>query len=266
MANYNNKMSKWKLCNIMHANFSPGDAHVVYLHDPQKQKDGKKRPNVEWAAKELEKAKRKLRDKLKADGKKFKFISATAIGERGALHHHIVMNVSDLKLLQSVWPHGAVSVKALYSSGNFAGLAKYFCGQGKGEDGGAIEIFGKGWSCSQGLKRPAPAYKKIDKNFWREPPEVPRGYLIDPLSIDAGVNPITDAPYLFYRAIKIPIPKPFKSKDPQKLEEHIKNLQKEIREVRARNREEIKEVFAEKYAEMELRLKAPESEEPDDTG
>ena len=46
--------------------------------------------------------------------------------------------------------------------------------------------------------------KEVDARTWREPPAPAKGYVIAPESIDAGINPITGIPYLFYRMVRIP--------------------------------------------------------------
>lgn len=198
MADYNEKLSRRKLVRLINENFCQDDVHMV-LRWPKNA-----RPTPEYAAAELEKAKRTMRRRMKAAGRHLDYVSTTAIGERGALHHHLVTNLTDLALMRDIWTHGSVHMTRLYSSGDYSGLAKYFCGQEKGEEGGRIIIFGNRWSCSRGLTRTEPTRKTVHAESWREPPTAWKGYAVDVDSIELGVNPVNGAPYLFYRMVKLP--------------------------------------------------------------
>lgn len=219
MAKYNDQVSRWTLTRLLNANFGPHDAHVV-LHYAKGS-----RPDPDTAAKQLAAAKRRLRDIMRTQHAEdpakplLQYVSATAIGERGGIHHHLVANTQDAGVLAKAWPYGYVKVTPLYPDGNYAKLANYFCGQNKGEPGGALVIHGNRWSASQGLKRPEPRRERVKANSWREPPKAPAGCYLDPDSIDMGVNPVTGVPYLRFVAVEIPHPRT--QAECQRLDEEI---------------------------------------------
>lgn len=199
MAKYNDKLSKWKLSRLINNNFGTGDIHVVLSYPKGK------RPSEEESVKELDNAIKNLRRWLEKKGKpKLKYVRATAIGSRGAIHHHLILNVNDMELLERAWTGKVINVTPLYSNGNYAPLAVYFCGQEKGVSGGEIVIHGNGWSTSRNLNKPKePKVEDITAIRWKEPPKPIKGYIIDVDSIYAGLNPVNGQPYLFYRMVKI---------------------------------------------------------------
>ena len=99
-----------------------------------------------------------------------------------------------------MWPFGGSHIEYLYPDGEYSALAWYFIQQSRKSPVG--ELTGKKrWTCSKNLKRPEPTVKEVDAKTWREPPKAEPGYIIDVNSIDAGINPVSGIPYLFYRMI-----------------------------------------------------------------
>jgi len=92
--------------------------------------------------------------------------------------------------------------KPLYVNGEYSALAYYLVNQSKIGLNIGQKINGKGFVGSRNLKKPELIKAQyVDKVCWKEPPKAKKGYIIDPDSIDAGVNELNGKPYLFYRMI-----------------------------------------------------------------
>lgn len=192
--NYNTKMAHRELTRLINENYSPGDIHLVLTYFRGE------RPGPKQAKKNLNAFLRKLRGYFKKQKSELKYIAVTAFGDRGAIHHHLIINTMDGRDIREMWPFGGSHVEYLYPDGEYSALAWYFIQQSRKSPAG--ELTGKKrWTCSKNLKRPVPTVKEVDAKTWREPPKAEPGYIIDVNSIDAGINPISGIPYLFYRMI-----------------------------------------------------------------
>lgn len=198
MAKHNRKMAEREVAWVMHQNFRSGkDIHLNFTYPKAN------RPPPDIAKKDFARALDCMRKGMNKQDDPLKYISALGVGEKGGIHMHIVTNCTDVALLRKAWPHGGVHIEPLYANGDFSGLAKYFVNQEKEDGRGGIQIVGR-WSCSRNLVRRPPKEKEIGAFNWREPPAPRKGYIIDVDSIEAGENPVTGIPYLFYRMVKIP--------------------------------------------------------------
>ncbi|MFV0351203.1 MAG: hypothetical protein ACK5JF_02680 [Oscillospiraceae bacterium] len=206
MKNYNDLMARRELTRTFNENFADGDIHLVLRH-----RRGTN-PTPDEAKAMLDKYIRQVRTEYRRLGYEIVYARASAVGKKGGIHHHLVVNVpgatkSILAALRTNWLHGSVNFTPLYTYGEFSGLAKYFLGQGKESENDTedekLQIIGNRWSGSKNLRRVKPDVKQVSAKKWREPPKAKKGYRIDVDSIDAGVNPVTDIPYLFYRMVKI---------------------------------------------------------------
>lgn len=69
---------------------------------------------------------RKLRDKLRKLGKKFKYIGFCECGKREKNWHlHIIIERDVMELAQEYWQYSGMNFTPLYKRGNFAALAEY---------------------------------------------------------------------------------------------------------------------------------------------
>lgn len=219
---YNDKIRKRKLTNVVNANFLPGDGHLVlgiskglFL-------------SADEAMKLRDKFFREMRTEAKKAGVAFKYIHAMAVGERGALHHHLIVNREVIALARLCWPYGSVNVGFLYDNRNYQKLAKYFCGQDKGEnseDPRAIRIYGNKYSTSRNLIRPEAEVEALDAVEWEKYPEAIEGHIIDPASIDIGENPVNGKPYQYYIMLPVQVPRGLvgKKKEDWIEKERVKN-------------------------------------------
>lgn len=195
---YNTKIAERKLARILNENFVPNDIYLTLTYAKDR------RPTPEEAKKQIKAFLRKLRKIFRDEGRELKYVWTTAYGERGAIHHHLVISTIDTRKLRPLWPHGGSHAECLYDNGEYSGLASYICRQAKiglteGEKLGARK-----WSGSRNLIIPPPRRREVTAATWREPPKPKPGYIIDVDSIDDGISPVSGIPYLFYRMIRIP--------------------------------------------------------------
>lgn len=202
---YNEELAVRKLTRIINANFVPDDWFITFHYEKEKRP-----PSYEEACKHLSGFMRQLRKQYAEWEIEFKYIKRTAYGERGGVHHHVVLpRGEDMRKISSLWKRYVKSTmkvrppdcRALYDTGEYSSLAAYIVKQRSPEDAAYV----KKWVGSRNLKKPViKSVEDVADVKWKEPPTAPLGYYIDQDSIRAGVNPITNKPYLFYRAVKLP--------------------------------------------------------------
>ena len=194
---YNQKLAERELARILNANFQPRDLHLVLTY-----RRGE-RPDEAGAKRDLDNFIERARRYYRKRGKEFKWVATTARGERGALHHHLIISRMDVLDLPQLWS-GGYHYTPLYRYPDYTALAVYIAHQNRSVLTGDGVIRRRRWSGSKNLVRPKPEVKQVDAKTWREPPKPVKGYIISPESIDAGINPVTGIPYLFYRMVRIP--------------------------------------------------------------
>lgn len=210
VANYNRQMAIDRLGRIIAENYVPLEDLFVTLTYERHNRPS----NYDSAVKHREKFLSLLKKEYARYGKEIKIVKSTAIGERGAIHHHLVLNRAvPNRVIYSLWEtviHSSMDarppdVRTLYSTGEYSSLAAYIVDQfSKCPDSEAMKNKRR-WTCSRNLKKPKeepPQY--IQEIKWKEPPPQRDGYYIDTDSIRAGTNPVNGRPYLFYRMVKLP--------------------------------------------------------------
>lgn len=203
VAAYNAKVAIWNLTMLLNENFLPGDFHLVLKHFVNRM------PTVDGSAALWAEFMRGMRAAARKARVPFKYVHAFAVGERGALHHHMIINREMMPFVAQLWPHGSRNFSALYDSRNYQGLAVYFCGQEKGEnpdDPRGIYIHGNRYSTSRNLVKPQPEPKAVEAEQWQKYPKPAAGYVIDENSLSVGTNPVTKKPYQFYIMLPVRVP------------------------------------------------------------
>lgn len=223
MKKYNEKLQERKLTRLINANYKGGDWFIT-LHYTKAQ-----RPTPKEAAAQLTAFFRALKRLYKKHGAELKYIRTTAYGNKGGIHHHIIVNNAGIntKEITALWKYSlrTPDYTPLYNNGEYSGLANYLIKQSKNYADKMIT--GKRYSGSRNLKQPQIIKDKyIGKIKWSEPPTPKAGYLIDIDNVDAGINEYNGKPYLFYRMIKI---------TPEK-----GNTKEDIKRLRAENKRYIK--------------------------
>ena len=204
MQTYNEELAIRKLARILNENFVPDDWLITFHYEKHNRP-----PSYDDAYNQLSGFMRQLRKQYKEWGIELRYVKRTGYGERGGVHHHVVMpRGKDMRKVSALWKEyvkatlkaRAPDCRPLYELGEYSSLAAYIIRQATPEK----LTYAKKWVGSRNLKKPfIKSEEKIQSIKWKEPPVAPPGYYIDQDSIRAGVNPITNKPYLFYRAIKL---------------------------------------------------------------
>lgn len=207
MQAYNEELATRKLTRIINTNFVPDDWFVTFHYENHNRPQGYKEAKAQLSV-----FLRKLRKLYEEWGIELKYIKRTARGERGGVHHHIVLPQGEkFKKITELWKEHIKSTRearppdcrALYDTGEYSSLAAYIVKQPMFADD--EEGYTKKWIGSRNLKKPVEEPPRdIYEIKWKEPPDARPGYYIDTDSIRAGCNPVNGRPYLFYRMVKLP--------------------------------------------------------------
>ncbi len=108
-----------QLTRLINASYKPNDLHIVLTYAdaylPKNPKEGQKL---------LDKFKRGMRKEMQDQGKDFMYIAVTE-GLAKRLHHHLVINATDIETLTACWPWGKVRIYPLDPSREYSKLAEY---------------------------------------------------------------------------------------------------------------------------------------------
>ena len=202
MEKVNEREAEAKLRRIFNANFKGGDFHAVFEYSAQYN------PTPEEARKHLEKLLRDMRALYKKRGTVLKYITTTERGQRGRrkLHHHLVVNYMDTRLISALWPWSRVKFFPLDDSGQYAKLAEYLIKRTRVTYKNGDAGYKKRWNSSKNLKTPKVKTYVISAAKWRKEPKAWSGYYIEKDSLFDGVSAVTGYPMQFYSMVKLPVP------------------------------------------------------------
>lgn len=206
----NTRQAERNLRILINANFGYGDYHLVLDYRRRKGETPRTRDEMR---RDMDVFLRELRKRCKKLGIVLKYIHVMEIGEKGARHHHLVINQMDTRILQECWykayeGHNRVKVFPLDDSGNQAALASYlikYTDKHRTEEDGALQ--GKRWNCSKNLVRPVPVIRIIsDRRCFKTEPKAIKGYYVDKDSVSMGVHSpeYYGYGYLRYTLVKLP--------------------------------------------------------------
>ena len=205
----NAKHAEKKLRILINANFGYGDFHLVLDYIRKK---GQPRRTREQMRHDMDRFLRKCRKEYRKAGKELKYIHVMEIGDKGARHHHLVINYIDTKILQKCWykayeGHNRIKVFPLDDSGNHMELAAYlikYTDKHRSEEDGALQS--KRWNSSKNLIHPVPEYQIMSNREWfRNEARPIKGYYVDKKSISKGIHSPEYYGYGFFRYILVKI-------------------------------------------------------------
>lgn len=184
----NDRKAEVKLRRLINANFGPGDYHLVLSY---RKEPGQPERDPVNMREDIRKFLRSMRKDAKASGKEFKYIHVPEIGERGARHHHLVIEKIDTEIIQKNWKLGFFYVVPLDYSRNYRKLAAYLIKYSNRVIGTEYELSGKRWNASRNLIHPAPKITVITKReYFKSVPVIPRRYRgkyeIDKSTVEVG--------------------------------------------------------------------------------
>jgi len=192
-----NHRRRIRLCQLLiMANFQPGDLFLDLTYEKSKRPE-----DIQEAKQIFREFMRKLKRKAKKAGLETKWIMTTEKGERGACHHHVIINDEPRiqRWITELWNKGVVHFQHIYDPGDgFMRLAEYMVKQAK-----AGEQVGVSYSRSRNLIVPQ-AKEEIVENTgtWRPDPKPEKGYVILKETIRNGVNQVTGYPWQRYVMVK----------------------------------------------------------------
>ena len=197
----NNRIAETKLRRLINANFTEGDYHVVLSYKRARGEPHRERDEMrEDAARFMRLLRREYRDR----GMELKYIHVPEVGTKGARHHHLIVNKSEVEILQRCWPHGRIHVNPLDGSGNYKDLAAYLIKYSSRKHPEDEKLSGKRWNASRNLIHPEPVKKIISSRSWyRAEAKVPRKYqsthIVDKDSIQVGIHNPEYSGYGYFR-------------------------------------------------------------------
>jgi len=197
----NTRYAERTLRRLINANFQGGDYHLILGY--KRGKDDPYRTADEMKA-DVQLFFRKLRKEYKKLGKELKYIQVAEVGERGARHHHVVLNKIDTDILQKCWPFGRMQIYPLDDSGQYAELAAYFIKYTDKYMNTDKATQSKRWNCSRNLVRPVTKKRVISgSNVFRTEPKEKKGYYLDKDSVYKGISEFTGYAYFTYTLIEL---------------------------------------------------------------
>lgn len=196
------KQNRWirkrNLRRIMELNFRGGDYHVTLTCAKDK------RPELEEALKVIRSFRDKLSKAYKKQGWELKYIITTELGERGAVHWHMVVNncsaagVNTADLIHKLWDRGRPYLVPLDDNREYQKLADYIVKETEKRIAEGKTLEKQSYICSRNLKRPVIKKKKVRASRWAAVPSVPKGWHLVADSLVNGRNPFTGYPYQHY--------------------------------------------------------------------
>lgn len=149
------------------ANFSKGDFWVTLTYRRQLRPQ-----DIKTAHENIMKILAKIRRKLKKNNIPLKYMAKTEKGEKGAIHHHLLLkNTFDIGTLISLWSLGHIEISDIYTD-SMAVLGDYFSKESEKGKGESII------SCSRNLDKPIIKKTVVKANTFADEPTPKKGYNI----------------------------------------------------------------------------------------
>lgn len=156
----NIREARQKLTRLINTNFCKDDVFIRLSY--------KKNVCDEDAIKEFRKFMRRLRHYIRVkEMPELKYVAVTERG-KGKVHHHLIMNFTDVEVIRQLWSNGGMYVVNLWSE-DFEGLARYITKETIRNE------HGKRWSQSRNLEKPQEKTKELTQEP-RKIPQTPKGY------------------------------------------------------------------------------------------
>lgn len=187
-----------KLTRILNANFNQNDYYLTLKYKKEERPKTK-----EELRKHIDKYLRDMRRIYKKAGTVFKYVWVAEVGERGAVHIHIVVSGIDFRLIKSTWNHGFTTCEPMREDGQYRKLAEYFVKYSEKTLHTTGELQGKRYNSSKNMVIPEPDKKIRSGDRYREKLVIPKGYYLDADSVRSGIHEITGWAYFSYTVIKL---------------------------------------------------------------
>ena len=189
MERENERRKARKVQMLILRNFQEGDWHLTLSYKPENRPE-----DMPAAKKRLQKFLRDLRKIYRKEGKDLKYIAVTERGERGACHHHLILEdiPGTKQAVIDCWKDGGRYFVPLYEDGEYEKLGDYIAKKQTKEQKKGQRSFSR----SKNLILPKPKIEKIQAVIWRSVPIAPKGWCV--LNVENGINPFNNQPYQRY--------------------------------------------------------------------
>ena len=193
----NSRHSVKKLTWIMNANFDGTSLYVTFSFDKDKRPAGKKE-----LKQVVNKLLRGIRDTYKKAGKTAKYVWVAEVGEKGAVHIHMVLNEIETKELKKLWKNGWITIKPMDDSGQYRKLANYFVKYSEKTMKTCEGFTVRRYNSSKNLIIPEPEKKTVEsRNAYNHKILIPSGWYLDKESIAEAWHEVTGFMYFTYTLI-----------------------------------------------------------------
>ena len=190
----NQKNAERDLSIKLHANFGPGDLHLVLTYSGDE-------PTKEDARKKLSKFKRDAAKVFQKHGLTVKWIEATEYQNK-RIHHHIVMNRIPVEEIVKIWPHGFVRPTWLDETGDYRALVSYLIKETSKTFRNPDAFSKRRFNCSRSIVVPDAKVEEVSAAQLFEP-RAAKGFYVDQDTVYKGINLATDRPYIEYIQISL---------------------------------------------------------------
>lgn len=198
----NDRYAVKNLMRLINANFGYGDFHIVLTYNGDA-------PDQLQAKKDRTAFIKSMRREMKKRGLELKYIAVTEY-KHARIHHHIVINQIDSKIIERVWKKGFVKFTTLDISGNYVKLAEYLIKETTKTFREEDCQYKRRFSGSSNLIRPVVTRKFVDEAKLFDEPETIKGYYIDQDHCRRYEHPVTGLEHLEYIMVAIDAPRRFK--------------------------------------------------------
>lgn len=199
----NNDMLAIKLLTrLINLNFFPGDFHTTLTYA--------KVVTAEEANRQLDNWIKRMRREYKKLGKEFYYIAVTEFKHQ-RIHHHVVMNYIDFKIINKQWKLGRIRCTPLDKTRNYRKLAEYLIKETQKTFREPDNSTKRRWKPSRNLKRPVVKreWVSVSQLFQNLDDIKPvKGYAIDKESMRKYTNPVTGLEHIEYQMVSTePVPR-----------------------------------------------------------
>ncbi|SHM77255.1 hypothetical protein SAMN02746066_03256 [Anaerosporobacter mobilis DSM 15930] len=203
----NKRQAEKTLRLLLNENFMPSDIHLVLDYNLSNRPES--REDMRADADDFLKGMRKL---YKSNREVFKYIHVMEKGKKGALHHHLVINMPKslgMREIINCWKgKGRTHFNPLDETGQYKKLASYLIKYSDGMLRDPEALQGRRWNSSHNLRKPKLVMKKVikDKGWYQKvayvPKKMERDWYLDKESVREGIHEKTQYAFFTYTLIK----------------------------------------------------------------
>ena len=177
----NERRAKQNKQRIIRANFQKGDLWLTFTYMKEKRPD-----SIDKAKADRKNLIDKLRKTLGKAGVEFKYVCVTEVGERGGVHHHMIMKACDTSILACIWKLGGVHIEHIYTE-DLERLSRYMTGDDTEKDEKKRHsVVLESWSRSRNLIVPLVVRERIHSRSFSKTPKAEKGYILK--NLQNGIN------------------------------------------------------------------------------